>query len=132
MTTGRRLTGMILVVLLMIMALCGCGGGEPQTFDVSTGEDGVITVTAENAAADSGGSSEFTFETDDQVIKVNAALEGESSVELIVTEQETGKLRTEAKITGETEETFQLPAGDYVIAFTAYEGATGTLTVTME
>lgn len=130
MTKRRRLTGMVLAMMLMVAALCSCGA--IQAIEVVTDDDGVITVTAENAAADSGGSSEFTFETDDQVIKVNAALEEDSSIELIVTEQETGKLRTEAKITGETEEVFQLPAGDYVINFTAYEGATGTMTVTME
>ena len=124
------MTGMMAVV--MALALCGCGGGEAQTFDVSTGDDGVITVTAENAAGDSQGNGYVTLQSDEQIVKVEADLEEETSVELIFTDEADGKNHGQREVVGDEDTEFQMPAGEYMVQFIAGEGATGTLTVHVE
>ena len=120
-----------MLAAVISMAFCGCQG-EPKTFEVSTGEDGVITVTAKNADKDSGGDGYVTLETDEQVVKVEADLEDDTSVEIIITDEADGQNHGQKVVIGDEDIEFQMPAGEYMIQFVAHEGATGSLSAYVE
>ncbi len=131
MKNKKLLAGICIMTLTMVMMLCSCQN-DPQTIQVTTGEDGVITVTAENAAKDSGASGYADVQTDEQVIEVDSDLEEGSSIEIIIKDTADGKTHGQLVVTGDADYEFAVPAGEYVIEFIASEGATGTLGVSVD
>lgn len=99
---------------------------------VSTGEDGVVTVTTENAEAEFGGIGYITVENDEQVVKVHAELEDEGSIVLTVIDTATDETQQEKTVVGAKDVELSVPAGEYAINFETSEGTTGNLTVSVE
>ena len=117
---------------LAMLAVCamvfsGCQGGAEYAMNVKSSEDGVVTVTAENAAAKSGGTGYVTVE-EGQKLEVAAELAGNIQIE-VVTEENTEEVLLNETITGSETYTFALPADEYIVRIAAEEGATGSVTI---
>ena len=118
------------MVVAMTLVLYGCQNTSSM-FLVSSTAEGNIIVTAENASSDTGARGYITVE-EGQSITIDAELSEKSSVQVEIAVTETGEVLAENKITGGNDMEVEVPAGEYVINFTAEEGATGSLTVSAE
>lgn len=122
---------MIIAAVVTAMCLCGCGS-KAQNMKVSTGEDGVITAVAENAADKSGGSGNISITAEGQVLKVDSELSGEGQIEIIVKDPNSGETKEQKTVSGNNDTELSLPVGEYMVALTATEGATGTVTLKVD
>ena len=118
----------ICIILGMAMALYGCQN-SPSVLNVSNSEEGIVTVTAENAK-DSSGTGYITVK-EGQVIKVTSALSQGSSIRVEIVEEETGDVIAEEVIT-ENDAEIAVPDGGYMLNIIVDNGATGSMTIYAE
>lgn len=140
----------VVVVMAVVSAVILMNRTGKGSMIIDNGEDGVVTVTAENAGNGSGGLGYVTL-ADGQKLEVTANLEENSAINIEVwqtqestvtdamTEESdqllqeiiggTSQVLLEETFTGTDARSFALPSGDYSILITAQEGATGDMTI---
>lgn len=132
----KRMHLTIAVVVIMAFVLAGCG---KSNFGVVINEDLNPEITAENASVDSTGQAgTFTVGENEKVLITPDLDEGKVSVQFILfsgAEDENASLEEittqdpvlEAEVSGSDPQEYDLDAGDYMIAATVTEKATGTI-----
>ena len=121
-------------IIAAVLVICGAiiyAATRPSSyFIVDNGDDGVITVTAQNAAKSSGGIGYITI-AEGQEMEVRTNLTDNSSITIEVLPDNmdaTTKALMEETFTAVNADFYELPAGDYTIRITAKQGATGDMT----
>lgn len=122
-------------IIAAVLVICGAiiyAATRPSSyFIVDNGDDGVITVTAQNAAKSSGGIGYITI-AEGQEMEVRTNLTDNSSITIEVLPDNmdaTTKVLMEETFTAVNADFYELPAGDYTIRITAKKGATGDMTI---
>ena len=122
-------------IIAAVLVICGAiiyAATRPSSyFIVDNGDDGVITVTAQNAAKSSGGIGYITI-AEGQEMEVRTNLTDNSSITIEVLPANvdaTTKVLMEETFTAVNADFYELPAGDYTIRITAKKGATGDMTI---
>ena len=122
-------------IVAAVLVICGAiiyAATRPSSyFIVDNGDDGVITVTAQNAAKGSSGIGYITI-AEGQEMEVRTNLTDNSSITIEVLPDNmdaTTKVLMEETFTAVNADFYELPAGDYTIRITAKKGATGDMTI---
>lgn len=122
-------------IVAAVLVICGAiiyAATRPSSyFIVDNGDDGVITVTAQNAAKGSSGIGYITI-AEGQEMEVRTNLTDNSSITIEVLPANvdaTTKVLMEETFTAINADFYELPAGDYTIRITAKKGATGDMTI---
>ena len=122
-------------IIAAVLVICGAiiyAATRPSSyFIVDNGDDGVITVTAQNAAKSSGGIGYITI-AEGQEMEVRTNLTDNSSITIEVLPANVDaitKVLMEETFTAINADFYELPAGDYTIRITAKKGATGDMTI---
>lgn len=122
-------------IIVFIIAVCVVIGImfffiKNSTFVVKNNDDGSVTVTAENASANSGGIGYITLK-EEQKLEVKTDLKNSSiKIEILSSNEDSIKdVIKEERFTKTDIRTFELPAGDYNIRITAEKDATGSMTI---
>ena len=114
-----------------MLAVCAMmfSGCESSSITVANSEDGMVTVTAENAEEKSGGLGYVTVE-DGQKLEVKAELTGDSGIQIeVLLEEDAEEALLEETITGSDTYEFAMPAGEYIVRIAAEKGASGSMTI---
>lgn len=122
-------------IVAAVSVICGAiiyAATRPSSyFIVDNGDDGVITVTAQNAAKGSSGIGYITI-AEGQEMEVRTNLTDNSSITIEVLPANvdaTTKVLMEETFTAINADFYELPAGDYTIRITAKKGANGDMTI---
>lgn len=122
-------------IVAAVLVICGAiiyAATRPSSyFIVDNGDDGVITVTAQNAAKGSSGIGYITI-AEGQEMEVRTNLTDNSSITIEVLPANvdaTTKVLMEETFTAINADFYELPAGDYTIRITAKKGANGDMTI---
>lgn len=122
-------------IIAAVLVICGAiiyAATRPSSyFIVDNGDDGVITVTAQNAAKGSSGIGYITI-AEGQEMEVRTNLTDNSSITIEVLPANvdaTTKVLMEETFTAINADFYELPAGDYTIRITAKKGANGDMTI---
>ena len=122
-------------IVAAVLVICGAiiyAATRPSSyFIVDNGDDGVITVTAQNAAKGSSGIGYITI-AEGQEMEVRTNLTDNSSITIEVLPDNmdaTTKVLMEETFTAVNADFYELPAGDYTIRITAKKGANGDMTI---
>ena len=120
----------ILIAAVIAIALI-LSNRTSSFFRVDNNDDNTISITAQKAAAESGGVGYITIaEGQDLCVRANMTDGSTVKIELLPREVDaTTKVLMEENITGIDAQYFELPAGDYTIRFTAEKGAEGTMDI---
>ena len=121
--------GILIAAVIAIAAILS--NQTSSFFRVDNNDDNTISITAQKAAAESGGVGYITI-AEGQELYVRANMTDGSTVKIELLPREvdaTTKVLMEENITGIDAQYFELPAGDYTIRFTAEKGAEGTMDI---
>lgn len=122
-------------IIAAVLVICGAiiyAATRPSSyFIVDNGDDGVITVTAQNAAKSSGGIGYITIaEGQEMEVRTNLTDNSSITIEVLPANMDaTTKVLMEETFTAVNADFYELPAGDYTIRITAKKGATGDMTI---
>ena len=122
-------------IIAAVLVICGAiiyAATRPSSyFIVDNGDDGVITVTAQNAAKSSGGIGYITIaEGQEMEVRTNLTDNSSITIEVLPANMDaTTKVLMEETFTAINADFYELPAGDYTIRITAKKGATGDMTI---
>ena len=122
-------------IIAAVLVICGAiiyAATRPSSyFIVDNGDDGVITVTAQNAAKSSGGIGYITIaEGQEMEVRTNLTDNSSITIEVLPANMDaTTKVLMEEMFTAVNADFYELPAGDYTIRITAKKGATGDMTI---
>ena len=122
-------------IVAAVLVICGAiiyAATRPSSyFIVDNGDDGVITVTAQNAAKSSGGIGYITIaEGQEMEVRTNLTDNSSITIEVLPANMDaTTKVLMEETFTAVNADFYELPAGDYTIRITAKKGATGDMTI---
>ncbi len=120
----------VIVIAGVIFAVVSANR-KSSLFGVENRDDGTISVTAQNAAAESSGQGYITL-AEGQVLSVRTNLTDRSSIKIEVLPREmdtsTGTVLEET-FSAIDARTFELPQGQYTVRITASKGAEGSMEI---
>lgn len=132
MKNKKTLYIIIGIVIAAVIAIAIAVSNQRSSFiRVDNNDDNTISVTAQKAAAESGGMGYITI-SEGQELYVRSNMTDHSTVRIEVLPRETDattKVLMEESFTAIDAQYFELPAGEYVIRITAESGAEGTMDI---
>ena len=140
MKKAKILISVIAVLMSLTLLLSGCGVSE---FIVDNADDGTVGIMALKAEAGSGGLGYVTVE-DGEKLHVDAALTKKSGIKISVVSAEylsdadyvngakDAEVIMEDTFSGELENEYEIPAGDYVLRIETTAKSTGAMTIYAE
>ena len=120
---------LIAAVIAVVLAL---SNQRSSFFIVENNDDNTISITAQKASAGSGGNGYIAI-SEGQQLSVRSNMTDSSTVRIEVLPRmtdATAEVLMEESFTGIDVQYFELPAGEYIIRFTAAKGAEGTMDIT--
>ncbi|MBQ7241621.1 MAG: hypothetical protein IJS35_02410 [Firmicutes bacterium] len=140
MKKAKILISAIAVLMSLTLLLSGCGVSE---FVVDNADDGTVGIIALKAGAGSGGLGYVTVE-DGEKLHVDAALTKKSGIKMSVVSAEylsdadyvngvkDAEIIMEDTFSGEIENEYDIPAGDYVLRIETISKTSGAMTIYSE
>lgn len=130
----NKLMKPLAILLLAALLLAGCG--KKPVFNVSSGEDNTISVTAEKAVKGSGGIGYLTVGENESIV-LAANFDGDGMLRvrvfagLLGSDEFNEDFVSETTVSGHDTASFTIDAGEYTLAVFADTALNGTATLSV-